>query len=292
MDLVSQFEHYLENEKRYSKNTVIAYLIDLQQFFTFVNQNTKIEYTNVNFRHVRSWVVSLLDNKLSSKSVNRKISSLKKFYKFLLRENLIKHNPTEKVISPKISKRLPVFVEEKQMQIITDEINYGNDYNGLLNKLIISLFYGTGIRLSELINLKLFNIDFYNNTIKVIGKRNKERIIPFGQNLKHDIDNYLVERKKIVTKSDNLLISKKGIDLYPKFIYRIVKHYINLVATIDKKSPHVLRHTYATHLLNNGADLNAIKELLGHANLAATQVYTHNSFEKLKNIYKKAHPRV
>lgn len=298
MDLITPFISYIENEKRYSYNTVLAYFKDVTQFSDFLFKNfDNIELTNANFRHIRAWIVYLIENSLEARSVNRKLSSLNKFYKYLIREKIVKFNPTEKVISPKNKKRLPVFVEEKQMLNLINDIDFGNGFIGLRNKLVITLLYGTGIRLSELISIKIEDIDFYENSIKVLGKRNKERIIPFGNKLKIELKQYVIERTKVNpiiagSKTNYLFITEKGLSLYPKLVYRIVTHYIGIVATIEKKSPHVLRHTFATHLLNNGADLNAIKELLGHANLAATQVYTHNSFEKLKNIYKKAHPRV
>lgn len=292
MSLIDSFVSYIKNEKRYSLNTVVAYFNDLNQFLAFINSNFKaVELNNANHRHVRAWIVFLIENSLEPRSVNRKLSSLNKFYKFLLREKIVNFNPTEKIIPPKNKKRLPIFIEENQMLELTQNIEFENGFVGERNKLIVTLFYGTGIRLSELIFLKINDIDFSDNTIKVLGKRNKERIVPFGNQLKNDLEHFMLSRSLINSNVSNLFITEKGQQLYPKLVYRVVKHYIGLVATIEKKSPHVLRHTFATHLLNNGADLNAIKELLGHANLAATQVYTHNSFEKLRNIYKKAHPR-
>jgi len=292
MDLITHFVGYIKNEKRYSSNTVLAYFNDISQFSEFLIKNfARIELKNASFRHVRSWIVSLMENSIEARSVNRKLSSLNIFYKFLIRENIVKFNPTEKIIPPKNKKRLPIFIEEKQMLNLTTNIDFGNGFIGLRNKLVITLLYGTGIRLSELISLKIEDINFYENSIKVLGKRNKERIIPFGNQLKIELKQYIIERAKVNSKTNNVFVTEKGLSFYPKLVYRIVTHYIGMVATIEKKSPHILRHTFATHLLNNGADLNAIKELLGHANLAATQVYTHNSFEKLRNIYKKAHPR-
>ncbi|OFX32800.1 MAG: integrase [Bacteroidetes bacterium GWA2_32_17] len=292
MDLITHFVGYIKNEKRYSSNTVLAYFNDISQFSEFLIKNfARIELKNASFRHVRSWIVSLMENSIEARSVNRKLSSLNTFYKFLIREKIVKFNPTEKIIPPKNKKRLPIFIEEKQMLNLTTNIDFGNGFIGLRNKLVITLLYGTGIRLSELISLKIEDIDFYENSIKVLGKRNKERIIPFGNQLKIELKQYIIERAKVNSKTNNVFVTEKGLSFYPKLVYRIVTHYIGMVATVEKKSPHVLRHTFATHLLNNGADLNAIKELLGHANLAATQVYTHNSFEKLRNIYKKTHPR-
>lgn len=292
MDLINSFAGYIKNEKRYSPNTVIAYFNDINQFSDFILKNFDgINLTNATYRHVRAWVVNLIENFIEARSVNRKLSSLNIFYKFLMREKIVKYNPTEKIIPPKNKKRLPIFVEEKQMLDLTTNINFGSGFVGKRNKLVITLLYGTGIRLAELISLKIEDVDLYENTIKVLGKRNKERIIPFGIQLRNDLEQYIKIREQLNSQVNNLFITEKGLQFYPKLVYRVVKQHIGLVSSIEKKSPHVLRHTFATHLLNNGADLNAIKELLGHANLAATQVYTHNSFEKLRNIYKKAHPR-
>ncbi len=292
MDVVGSFVGYIKNEKRYSDHTVNAYFRDISQFVLFLSASfSDVTAINASFRHVRSWVVSLMEDSNEARTVNRKLSSLSSFYKYLLREKIVNFNPTDKIVPPKNKKRLPIFVEEKQMIDLLKDVDFGDGFIGERDKLIITLFYCTGIRLSELISLKIYDIDFHNNTIKVLGKRNKERIIPIGTILKTDMERYLTFRNKINSTENNLFISEKGSKIYAKLVYRIVNHYIGLVAVLDKKSPHILRHTFATHLLNNGADLNAIKELLGHANLAATQVYTHNSFEKLRNIYKKAHPR-
>jgi integrase/recombinase XerC len=292
MDVVGSFVGYIQNEKRYSAHTVNAYIRDINQFYDFLNNSfNNIDLLKVNFRHVRMWVVKLMDEKIEPRSVNRKLSSLNSFYKYLIREKLINFNPTDKVVSPKSKKRLPTFVEEKSMVDLFKNIDFGDGYIGARDRLILSLFYMTGIRLSELIFLKINDIDFHENTIKVLGKRNKERIIPFGIQLNKEMKLFLELRKSIETTEFFFFLTLKGESLYPKLVQRIVIHYLGLVATLEKRSPHVLRHTFATHLLNNGADLNAIKELLGHSNLAATQVYTHNSFEKLRTIYKKAHPR-
>lgn len=292
MDVVGAFCGYIQNEKRYSAHTVKAYIRDINQFCKFLSISfSEIDPLKANFRHIRLWIVNLMDAKTQPRSVNRKISSLNSFYKYLLREKLINFNPTDKVISLKSKKRLPTFVEEKSMVELFKNIDFGGDYVGVRDSLILSFFYMTGIRLSELISLKINDVDFHENTVKVLGKRNKERIIPFGIQLHKEIKAFIKLRKSVKTKETFLFLTLKGECLYPRLVQRIVVHYIGIVATIEKRSPHVLRHTFATHLLNNGADLNAIKELLGHSNLAATQVYTHNSFEKLRNIYKKAHPR-
>jgi len=243
---------------------------------------------------IRSWIVSLVSNSISSRTINRKISTLKSYYKFLLKENIVKTNPMVKIISPKTNKNIPEFVAKEKMDILFDDIEFGNDFEGTRNRLIIELFYFTGMRLTELIELKDKDIDENNQRLKVLGKRNKERIIPFSNVLLDSIKNYRLAKDKILEgkESNNyLFITSKGKKIYEKLVYRVVNSYLGKVSTLKKKSPHVLRHTFATHMLNNGADLNAIKEILGHANLSATQVYTHNTVEKLKSIYKQAHPR-
>ena len=292
MSKISEFCDYLSHQKRYSIHTVSAYKKDLEQFNQFlISDFDTNSFSESNSHIVRSWIVQLIENDISPRSINRKISTLKSFYKYLLKNNEIDINPLLKVITPKTSKRLPVFVGESEITNLFSQIEFPNGYEGSRDNIILELFYATGIRLSELVNLQLNSIDYHNSTIKVIGKRNKERIIPFGNNLKLKIDNYLVERKKIKNPDSQLFLTKVGKKIYPKLVYRVVKHYLSLVTSVSKKSPHVLRHTFATHMLNNGADLNSIKEILGHSNLSATQVYTHNTIEKLKNIHKQAHPK-
>lgn len=292
MPHISSFCNYILHQKKYSPHTVTAYKRDLEQFNQYLYSDFQIDsFIEVDSSIIRSWIVHLMENDISSRSITRKISTLKSFYKYLLKNNEIDKNPLLKVITPKTSKRLPVFVGENEMSDLFNEIVFENNYEGIRDKLIIELFYGTGIRLIELVNLKLNSVNNSNSTIKVIGKRNKERIIPFGAKLKNEIFNYLKEREKLETKEVHLLLTKTGKKIYPKLVYRLVNHYLSMVTTISKKSPHVLRHTFATHMLNNGADLNSIKEILGHTNLSATQVYTHNTIEKLKNIHKQAHPK-
>ncbi len=288
------FLKYLQFEKRFSVNTIKSYENDLRQFTDFIEINFKHNDIHlVDEKNVRAWIVSLMEKDFSALSINRKISTLKTFYKFLLRENKIKSNPMDKIISPKNSKKLPSFVEEKQINSLLDDYSFGEDFSGIRNKTIVEMFYNTGMRLSELIGLKNNSIDLNQGTIKVLGKRNKERILPVHASFLKSIKEYLKRRDAEFGKLQHeyIFVTDKGNKLYEKFVYNIVNKYLNLVTTIEKKSPHILRHTFATHLLNRGADLNAIKELLGHANLAATQVYTHNTFEKLKSIYKQAHPR-
>jgi integrase/recombinase XerC len=271
----------------------VSYNNDLNQFFRFCEDTSAtLTETSVTHRIIRDWIVYLVENSYSSRSICRKITTLKSFYRFLLREGIIEKNPLDKVLTPKIKKMLPVFVEKDKMDFLLDEISFGDDFSGVRNRLIIEMFYATGMRLSELVNLSFQSIDIYNQTIKVLGKRNKERIIPFNATLKHQIIVYLRLRKELpVVNKDYFLVTEKGRKIYPRLVYNIVNKYLSIITSIEKKSPHVLRHTFATQMLNNGADLNAIKELLGHSNLSATQIYTHNTFEKLKKIYKQAHPR-
>ena len=288
------FLKYLQFEKRFSSNTIRSYENDLSQFIQFLDENSENKEIHLaDDKIIRAWVVDLMEKDFSSLSVNRKVSTLKTFFKFLLRENNIKTNPMDKVISPKSSKKLPSFIEEVQINKLLDEFSFGDDFSGLRNKTVIEMFYNTGMRLSELIGIKNNDIDFSNNTVKVLGKRNKERIMPLQLSFMKDLKHYLNIRKIEFPgfQHDYFFITDKGNKMYEKLVYRIVNKYLSFVTTIEKKSPHILRHTFATHMLNNGADLNTIKELLGHANLAATQVYTHNTFEKLKTIYKQAHPR-
>ena len=285
-----RFLQYLQFEKRFSNHTIIAYSNDLKQFYEYLQITYGIkDLSEIKHTFIRSWIVSLMEHTITPRSVNRKITTLKTFYKFLLRQGLVEENPMLKIQSPKTSKRLPVFVELEKMDVLLDNIEFEEGEQGLRDKLILELFYATGMRLSELINLKVANVNMASNQLKVLGKRNKERIIPFGFELKKKIREYL--REKAEKNSEYLISGRNGKKMNEKFVYTIVKHYLSLVTTIDKKSPHVLRHTFATHMLNSGADLNAIKELLGHANLSATQVYTHNTVEKLKNIHKQAHPK-
>ena len=289
---LDEFLKYLKLEKRYSPHTIKAYQIDLTQFQDYLEETYESVLQKVKHPMVRSWLAQMLDYGISPRSVNRKITALKSFYKFLLKEEIIKEDPTLKVIPPKMSKKLPAFVEEGQMSQLLDELDFTDDYAGVRDKLMIELFYSTGIRQSELINLKIKDIDLSSNMIKVLGKRNKERLIPLTIELRQKIDAYLNIRAELPIKDSlYLLLTNKGKKLYPTLVYRQVNHYLSQVTSLDKKSPHVLRHTFATHMLNNGADLNAIKELLGHANLSATQVYTHNTIDKLKKVYNQAHPR-
>ncbi|TXB65224.1 tyrosine-type recombinase/integrase [Vicingus serpentipes] len=292
MQYISSFCDYLLHQKRSSPHTVVAYKKDLEQFSQFLScQFALTNITEVNSQIIRSWIVSLLEDEISTTTINRKISTLKTFFKYLQKNEIIDNNPLLKIITPKTKKSLPVFVNEKEIYNLFENITFGNNLEEIQNKLILELLYSTGIRLSELIEIKINSIDLNNLTIKVLGKRNKERIIPISNNLKKEIENFLELRLEIDSNYNNLFLTKNNKKLYPKFVYRLVNNYLSIVTKISKKSPHVLRHTFATHMLNNGADLNTIKEILGHSSLSATQVYTHNTIEKLKNIHKQAHPK-
>lgn len=287
--LKNKFINYLTSEKRFSEHTVKSYTTDLKQFLNFINEKFEIstQVSEISFQIVRSWIASLLEKGVSPRSVNRKISTLKSYFKFLIRENVITENPMLKVVAPKSKKRLPVFIEENQIENLLNQINFSDGFFGERDKLIIELFYVTGIRLSELVNIKISDVDFNNNLIKVLGKRNKERLIPLSITIVNELAIFIKKHDLIQYLFTNL----DGTKVYNKLVYRVVKKYISKITSVSKKSPHILRHTFATHMLNNGADINAIKELLGHANLSATQVYTHNTIGKLKSIYKQAHPR-
>lgn len=290
---IEQFIHYLKFEKRFSPLTVTAYHKDLNQFLTFL-ELPESDLLVVSHSEIRGWMVALMDQGNEAKTINRKISSLRSFFKFLQRNEKITKNPMVQIRAPKIPKRLPVVITEQKMdQLLDGGFNFSDDFSGLRDRLIIELLYGTGIRLAELVGLKEGDVDTYQNQLKVLGKRNKQRIIPVHVSLAKLIADY--QQKKISQGyqdvSGTLIVTDSGKNVYPKFIYRTVRTVLSAISTQDKRSPHILRHSFATSLLNRGADLNAIKELLGHSSLAATQVYTHNSVEKLKLIYKQAHPK-
>ena len=282
-----KFLHYLKHEKRYSVHTLLSYSTDLKQFTNFLSSEFSVKsIRKVNFQLVRSWIAKLLNENISARSVNRKITTLKTYFRFLIKEDIINQSPMQKIISPKTSKRLPVFVEQVKMEQLLNEIDFGVGFLAQRDRLILELFYFTGIRLSELINLKNKDINYSDSTILVLGKRKKERLIPLTSDILSKI-----KKLNSSNKSKYLFTTDKGKQISTKQVYRLVNKYLSMVTTLGKKSPHILRHTFATHLLNNGADINAIKELLGHANLSATQIYTHNTIEKLKTVYKQAHPR-
>ncbi len=292
--MIDSFLRYIEFEKRYSPKTVISYQTDLLQFQDYLKTTYEIaDLAAANFGIIRSWIVSLVDTGLTSKSINRKIASLRSFYKFLLRKGSITKDPTLKIKAPKIKKSLPVFVEEQNLTKLLDQIEYPQTFSGQRDKIVLEILYGTGIRLSELIGMEEKDLNLNSQTVRVLGKGNKERIIPLNKSLILEVNNYVQLKKSTfgVQNIEKLITTDAGEPAYPMLIYRIVKKYLPLVTSVEKKSPHTLRHSFATHLLDKGADLNAIKELLGHANLAATQVYTHNSLDKLKSIFKQAHPK-
>lgn len=291
--LKGKFIDHIKFEKRFSNHTIISYATDLCQFAEYLNEYyTGVEPAYADSNMVRSWVACLSEKEFSNKTINRKLSTLNSFYKYLIRENNIKINPAANIPLPKTPKNIPVFVDEEAMEILFNEIDFGNDFNGIRDKLILEILYQTGIRASELIGLKETDIDTFSLTMRVLGKRNKERIIPLSKGISSLIANYL-EIKKNQNRFSNvkLLVTNKNKPLYHKLVYRTVNKYLTMVTTISKKSPHIIRHSFATHMLNRGADLNAIKELLGHTNLSATQIYTHNTIEKLRNVHKQAHPR-
>ena len=288
------FLQYLGSEKRYSAHTVRSYKNDLAQYISFLSlQYPELTPENVTFRAVRSWIVSMLGNKYSSVSVHRKISCLRAFYRYLRKEGVISTDPIEKIVLPRKTKKLPVFIGEEDMERLLDSFAFGEDFSGARNRAIIEILYTTGMRKSELTGLRDSDVDLEAALVKVTGKRNKQRIMPLLKTIIPSLYEYRKLRDEAVSvrPGDWFLITDKGNKLYDKYVYNIVNQYLSMVTTIEKKSPHILRHTFATHMLNRGADLNSIKEFLGHANLSATQVYTHNTFEKLKKIYKQAHPR-
>jgi len=291
------FLKYLTVERRFSKHTIISYQTDLSQFSKFIKDTYEVEdIKEVVHPFIRSWVVSLMENGIDPKSVNRKITALRSFYKFLIKNRVVDKNPMLKIQAPKVSKKLPEFLDERKMDVLLDNMsNGGGVYEEVRDFLIFDFFYRTGVRLSELIELKISNVNLHNLTITVTGKRNKVRQIPISIGFKQAIDKYLLLRKEFLNllnlDCQYFFTDNNGNKMYPVFFYRIVKANIKMVSTGKKKSPHILRHTFATTMLNNGADINAIKELLGHSNLSATQVYTHNTIEKLKEVYKQAFPK-
>lgn len=294
MNHKESFLQFLQIEKRYSPHTVRSYRNDLDQFANFLSDNEMFSDVNdITSHQIRAWIVYLIDNGISPVTVHRKISCLRRFYNYLRKEGIVKTDPLEKIVLPKQKKKLPVFVEEEALDRLFDSVNFGNDFSGLRNRTIIEMLYMTGIRRAELTEIRYEDVSLSDATVRVTGKRNKQRIIPLSQLFVTRLREYIGARNKIVsdTAGSWFFITDKGNKLYDKYVYNIVKAYLSMVTTIEKKSPHVLRHTFATHMLNRGADLNAIKEFLGHANLSATQIYTHNTFEKLKRIHKKAHPR-
>lgn len=312
MDVITKFLNYLEFEKRVSPHTITSYGNDLKQFFTYyifilfpeIAENPdpeiiaeklkNIDISSIEAPLIRIWMVDLLENNIDERSVNRKISALKSFYNYHLKIGTVEKNPMLQIRCLKVQKRLPVYIEEEEVSFLFSRDLFPDSFEGIRDRTILELFYATGMRLSELINLKHSDIDLYESTVKVLGKRDKERIIPFGKTMKELLVFYIAQKEDFfdgLNQKDYLFVTNISNKMYPKAVYRIVNKYLDMVTNLSKKSPHIIRHTFATHMLNRGADINAIKELLGHSSLAATQVYTHNSIEKLKSIYKQAHPR-
>lgn len=288
------FLNYLLLEKKYSKLTVKAYQTDLRDFLNFAQTQLEVEkLEQINYSQVRSWIVFMVERQLSNRSINRKISALNSYYKFLMKVGDVKVNPLSKHKALKTSKKVQVPFSENEVKTVLEEVEFEDTFEGLRDKLIIELFYATGIRRIELVELKLSNIDLPNNILKVLGKRNKERYVPLLDNVIKTITIYLDKRNKLGNIQDvnHLFLTKNGVKVYENLVYRTINEYFSKASAKVKKSPHILRHSFATHLLNQGADLNAVKELLGHSSLAATQVYTHNNISELKKVYLKAHPR-
>jgi len=289
---ISSFLNYLALEKKYSKHTITAYQNDLNSFQIFCNQ----EYGNesiatVNYAQIRSWIVSLVNSNISNRSVNRKVSSLKSLYKFLQKIKQIETNPLVKHQALKVLKQVQVPFSEKEIFSVLNAADNDGDFESIRNKLMVELFYSTGMRRNELINIKIADIDWVNETVKVLGKRNKERYIPLLKSVRESLEKYIEIRKVFAAEVPYLFLTKKGEKIYDTLVYRVINNYFSAVSSKVKKSPHVIRHSFATHLLNEGADLNAVKELLGHSSLASTQIYTHSSLGKLKEVYNQAHPR-
>lgn len=287
-----EFVSYLGSEKRYSYHTILSYRNDLDQYESFI-KDSGLEEEIFLTTSIRFWIVHLLETGIEPVSVHRKLSALSSYFRFLIRRKVLSSNPVERVIKPRRSKKIPLYVDEDRLNPSLTIYPFPEDFGGKRDRLIIEVLYQCGLRRSELISLTVSQVDKARKQIKVRGKRDKERIIPISESLLSMIEDYIVERSGRfgATPASNLFLTDKGEPLYPEFVYRKVQTFLSHITTLEKKSPHILRHTFATHLLNKGADLNAIKELLGHANLSATQVYTHNSFEKLKDVYQKAHPR-
>lgn len=290
---IQSFAGHLQFEKRFSRHTLRAYSDDLHQFRDFLLLTFDIqEVQAISSVHVRSWMASLKESGIVARTINRKLSTLKSFFKYMVRTGQLALSPLATVISPKVSKRLPAFVPEKELLALLDGLKYTDDWKSLNAQLILTLFYSTGIRLSELIGLRPTSIDKGSMTIKVLGKGNKERILPLAPGIVGIIQKYEEEKRKVFeTTEEYLIVTEKGRKLYPKYVYLLVRQYLSGIRTLEKKSPHILRHSFATHLADHGAELNAVKELLGHASLAATQVYTHNTIDKLRQVYRNAHPR-
>ncbi|MBK8848439.1 MAG: tyrosine-type recombinase/integrase [Bacteroidetes bacterium] len=290
---ISGFLNYITHHKRYSSHTITAYHNDIEQFYIYLQaQFETTSIADVNYHYIRSWIVSLMDNEISARTINRKITTLRTYYKYLIKQGELSENPMKKIQAPKMAKKLPVFIEKSKMQLLLDEPKEeGEGIYDQRDQIIMELFYNCGIRLAELVGLKLGDVNLNKQQLKVLGKRNKERVVPVTAGFCAKASEYFDWRSQQPIETSEFFIAKNGLPINRKYVYRLVKRKLAPHSTREKKSPHVLRHTFATHMLDNGADINAIKEILGHASLAATQVYTHNTIEKLKNIHLLAHPR-
>ena len=291
--LIESFLDYLRLERNYSERTIVSYRTDLREFGGFLeNTEAELDWKKVHADHVRNWMVSLMEDGKAATSVNRKLSSLRSFYRFLLRKKLVAVNPMLKIVGPKKKKPLPFFVREKDMNRLLDEIPFKEGFEGCRDRTILEMFYATGMRLSELIGLNDADVDFASKLIKVTGKRNKQRLIPFGKELEEDLNLYIKIRNEMLPGgTEGFFVLKNGRRMYPMGIYRLVKRNLSKVVSLKKRSPHVLRHTFATAMLNDHAELQSVKELLGHESLVTTEIYTHTTFEELKKVYEQAHPR-
>lgn len=289
---IQSFLNYIRFEKRYSQHTLLSYQNDLEQLFAYLaSQFDAPALDKITAMFIRSWLAELKEEGISSKTINRKISTLRSFFKYAMKTGVLEQSPMTTLVAPKISKRLPSFVEEKDMSTLFEYVSFEDNWKGKTERLVLLLFYSTGMRLSELINLKESQLDPASSQVKVVGKGNKERVIPVSKELMAELQSYMADKPVRLEGVVTVFIAEKGKPLQPRAVYSFVKNQLSKVTTIQKKSPHILRHSFATHLMNNGADLNAVKELLGHSSLAATQIYTHNTIEKLKDVFKKAHPK-
>jgi integrase/recombinase XerC len=294
MNPFNDFRNYIKVEKRYSEHTVRAYTDDIRQFAHFIRtEPDSNRILSASQTEIREWIIHLMNEGWSPRTLRRKIGALRTFFKYCMRNRLVVVNPAENVILPKLKKQLPEFIKESSLDALFSEEQFGNDFPGIRDRLILELFYATGMRLSELLSLRISSFDWTKGEVRILGKRNKERVVPLTQNVQQLLREYIKKAREKYTLSDSdpIILTDKGEPAYPKMVQRTVQKHLTAATTLEKKSPHLLRHTFATHMLNNGADLNAVKELLGHANLAATEIYTHNTYEKLKTIYKQAHPR-
>ncbi|MDX1903046.1 MAG: tyrosine-type recombinase/integrase [Thermonemataceae bacterium] len=291
--MIEKFLLYISYQKRQSLHTTSSYRNDLEQFVAYLKHQYAIEDPlQADYHLIRSWIISLSEESLKASSINRKIATLKSFYKFLVKQGHLEINPTLRIKSLKTPKKTPIFIEEKELILLFEHLKFEDDFIGLRDKIVLELLYGTGMREAELLGIKEQDINFIRQEIKVLGKGNKERVIPISAALSHILQKYIYEKQKQFQDiSTQLILTDEGKPAYPMLIYRIVKKYISLVSNAEKKSPHTLRHSFATHLLNRGADLNAIKEIMGHSSLSATQIYTHNSLQKLKDAFEQAHPK-